>query len=59
MKAYPDKFQTIAIGNKSKSWDIRLNLDGNEIPCDTEVKLLGVTLDSALLNFKTHFSEIC
>ncbi|XP_071123309.1 uncharacterized protein [Mytilus edulis] len=58
MKANPDKFQAIAVGNKSKSGNIKFNLDGNEILCDTEVKLLGVTIDYQL-KFKTHISDIC
>ena len=58
MKANPDKFQAIAIGNKSKNGEIKFTLDGNEILCDNEVKLLGVTIDSQL-KFKTHISEIC
>jgi hypothetical protein len=45
MKANPDKFQAIAIGNKYKNGDIKFNLDGNEILCENEVKLLGVTID--------------
>jgi hypothetical protein len=28
MKANPDKFQAIAIGNKSENGDIKFNLDG-------------------------------
>ena len=45
MKANPDKFQAIAIGNKYKNGDIKFNLDGNEILCENKVKLLGVTID--------------
>jgi hypothetical protein len=58
MKANPDKFQAIAIGKKSKNGDIKFNLDGNEILCEIEVKLLGVTIDCQL-KFNTHISEIC
>ena len=58
MKANPDKFQAIAIGNKTKSGEIKFILDGNEISCDNEVKLLGVTIDYQL-KFKTHISDIC
>ena len=58
MKANPDEFQAIAIGNKSKNGDIKFNLDGNEILCENEVKLLGVTIDCQL-KFNTHISEIC
>ena len=58
MKANPDKFQAISIGNKSKNGDIKFNLDGNEILCENEVKLVGVTIDCQL-KFNTHISEIC
>jgi hypothetical protein len=58
MKANPDEFQAIAIGNKSKNGDIKFNLDGNEILCENEVKLLGVTIDCQLM-FNTHISDIC
>jgi hypothetical protein len=33
-------------------------LEGNEIECETEVKLLGVTIDFKL-NFNEHTSNIC
>jgi hypothetical protein len=35
-----------------------LNLDGNKIDCEKEVKLLGVTIDCQL-KFNTHISNIC
>jgi hypothetical protein len=50
MKANPDKFQAIG--------DIKFNLDGNEILCENEVKLLRATIDCQL-KFNTHISEIC
>ena len=34
MKANPDKFQAIAIGNKSHSGNISFNLKGNIIKCE-------------------------
>jgi hypothetical protein len=43
MKANPDKFQAIAIGKKSMDKNIVLDLAGNKIKCEKEVKLLGVT----------------
>ena len=58
MKANPDKFQAIAIGKKTKNGDIKFNLDGNEIKCEEEVKLLGVTIDYQL-KFDRQISEIC
>jgi hypothetical protein len=48
------EFQAIAIGNKSKNGDIKFNLDGNEILCENEVKLLGVTID---YHSKTSYFE--
>jgi hypothetical protein len=39
MKANPDKFQAIAIGNKSHSENISFNLKGNIIKCEDEVKI--------------------
>jgi hypothetical protein len=57
MKANPDEFQAIAIGNKSKNGDIKFNLDGNEILCENEVKLLGVTIDCLFL-YLFHFFSI-
>jgi hypothetical protein len=37
---------------------ISLNLNGNIIKCEDEVKLLGVTIDFEL-NFDTHIANIC
>ena len=37
---------------------LKFNLEGNEIECETEVKLLGVTIDFKL-NFNEHISNIC
>jgi succinyl-CoA synthetase beta subunit len=45
MKANPDKFQALANDKKSMDNNIVLNLAGNKIKCETEVKLLGVTID--------------
>ena len=47
MKANPEKNQAIAVGEKTKIEDITFNLDSNVIECEENVKLLGVTLDSA------------
>jgi hypothetical protein len=58
MKANPDKFQAIAIGKKSKDKDITFKLNNNEIKCEDEVILLGVTLDFRL-KFHSHISNIC
>jgi hypothetical protein len=57
MKANPDKFQAIAIGKKTNKHNLTFNLNGNNITCEDNVKLLGVTIDSDL-NFNNHISEI-
>lgn len=58
MKANPDKFQAISIGDKTKKLNLSFNLDDNIISCDEDVKLLGVTLDFKL-NFNKQVSELC
>jgi hypothetical protein len=58
MKANPDKFQALAIGKKSMDKNIVLDLAGNKIKCEKEVKLLGVTIDFEL-KFNSHISNIC
>ena len=45
MKANLDKFQAIAVGEKTKVEDITFNLDNNIIKGEESVKLLGVTID--------------
>jgi hypothetical protein len=50
------KFQ--AIGKKTNKHNLTFNLNGNNITCEDNVKLLGVTIDSNL-NFNNHISEIC
>jgi hypothetical protein len=37
---------------------VQFNLDGNEILCENEVKLLRATIDCQL-KLNTHISEIC
>ena len=37
MKANPEKFQAIAVGEKTKVEDITLNLDNNIIKCEESV----------------------
>ena len=51
MKAIPDKFQAIAIAKKTTTQKLTFNLNGNNITCEDNVKLLGVTIDSDL-NFR-------
>ena len=58
MKANPEKFQAIAVGEQTRNEDITFNLENNVIKCEENVKLLGVTLDFQL-NFNTHVSNIC
>ena len=58
MQANPAKFQAIVIGNNTHNQHIIFNLNGNNIKCDEEVKLLGATIDFKL-DFNTHISNIC
>jgi hypothetical protein len=58
MKANPEKFQAIAIGKQTKQQSLSFTLDGNKIECESEVKLLGVTIDFQL-NFNEHVLNIC
>ena len=58
MKANPEKFQAIAIGNQTKQQNLTFTLDGNKIECESEVKLLGVTIDFQL-NLNEHVYNIC
>ena len=58
MQANPEKFQAIALDNKTYDKNIIFNLDGIPIKCDEEVKLLGVTIDFRL-NFSSHITNIC
>jgi len=58
MQANPDKFQAIALGKKSKDHNLTFNVNGSNIPCDDDVKLLGVTIDFRL-KFDIHISNIC
>ena len=48
MKANPDKFQAIAIGNKSHSENISFNLKGNIIKCE-----------DFQLKFNIHIANTC
>ena len=58
MKANPDKFQTIAVGKRTKDENITFNLDDNIKHCEDHVKLLGVTIDIKL-SFDLHISNVC
>ena len=43
---------------KTKDKNVTFNLEGNQIKCESEVKLSGVTIDSKL-KFNEHISNIC
>ena len=52
MKTNPGRFQFMVLGVKNIA-SLRLNVNGKIIPCSSEVKLLGVTIDNEL-KFKKH-----
>ena len=58
MQANPGKFQAIAVGQKSASVIKDFKIDGTEIKCEEQVKLLGIEIDF-LLNFDAQISIIC
>jgi hypothetical protein len=58
MKANPDKFQAISVGKKSRGLNLTFQLRDTTINTESEVKLLGVTIDFQL-NFDSHISDIC
>jgi hypothetical protein len=53
MQANPDKFQAIAVGNKTHAKTPVFKIDSAEITCDEVVKLLGIDYQ---LNFNYHIS---
>ena len=50
---YADKFQAIAVGNKTHAKTPVFKIESAEITCDEVVKLLGI------LNFNYHIKNIC
>ena len=58
MKANPDKFQAICIGQKTHDYISSFNIHDTEIKCDDSVKLLGVDIDFNL-KMDEHVSNIC
>ena len=54
MKANPDKFQSIILGNTGSH---TLKIDCITVKSDSYVTLLGITIDSKL-NFKEHINNI-
>ena len=58
MKANPDKFQAICIGQKTHDAISSFQLNDTVIHCEDNVTLLGVNIDF-MLNFNDHISDIC
>ena len=58
MQANPEKFQGLAVGDKTRSKKPTFDIRGVNIECTDETKLLGVTLDYKL-NFDVHISIMC
>ena len=58
MQANPDKFQAIAVGNKTHAKTPVFKIDPAEITCDEVVKLLGIDIDYQL-NFNYYIKNIC
>ena len=56
MKANPEKYQALVLGNTNRC--ISIKYEDNLIPISEQIKLLGVTLDSKL-QFHVHVSDIC
>jgi hypothetical protein len=57
MQANPDKFQAIAVGNKTYAKKPVFNIESAVISCDEVVKLLGIDIDYQL-NFNNHIKNI-
>ena len=57
-KAYPEKFQAIAVDQQTYNENIIFNLENNVITFEESVKLLGVTIDFQL-NFGERVKKIC
>ena len=58
MKANPDKFQAICVGQRTFDAINSFQLGDTKILCEENVFLLGVTL-YVQLNLKEHISQIC
>ena len=58
MQANPDKFQAIAVGEKTFAKNLVLKISNSEIKCEELVKLLGIDIDYQL-NFDQHISSLC
>ena len=58
MEANPGKFQGLAVGKKTHCQTPTFNIQGADIKCTENVKLLGVTIDYQM-NFDMHISTLC
>ena len=58
MKANPDKFQALAVGNNTLKNNPVFNIDSAIISCDDVVNLLGISIDYQL-NFDSHIRSLC
>ena len=58
MKANPDKFQAVAVGERAHGERPTFKIGEAEIGCDETVKLLGVDIDYRL-KFDEQISNIC
>ena len=58
MEANPEKCQGIAVGKKAHALKPTFNIQGADIECTDEVRLLGVTIDYRT-NFDKHISNLC
>ncbi len=58
MQANPEKFQAIAVGNRTHNMKPVFKIESADITCDDVVKLLGIDIDYQL-NFNQHIKNIC
>ena len=58
MQANPEKFQAIAVGEKTYAKNLVLRISDTEIKCEDVVKLLGIDIDYQL-KFDQHVSNLC
>ena len=53
-----DKYQVMTVCNKNQDSSITVSVDGSNIQSSTDLKLLGVTIDSRM-TFNAHIREVC
>ena len=58
MQANPDKFQAIAVGNKTYAKKPVFNIESAVISCDEVVKLFSIDINYQL-NFSNYIKNIC